>query len=156
MRATIEQAFAELGLTDADRETVSSMLPQLPEALVEVTDRFYRILADLPVGRRLAGFDVETLKAQQIAHWTRLFTATIDDEDVRRVVRIGLAHRRLDILPDAYMRAYGWFAGELVAALMRRSGKSATEFAPVAALVVKLACFDMSIALRVYDASFID
>lgn len=156
MNATIEEAFAELGITDSEERTILATLPQLPEALVEVADRFYRVLADLPVGRCLAGFDIEALKAQQVAHWTRLFTTTLDEEDMRRVVRMGLAHRRLDILPDAYTRAYGWFAGELVAELMRRSERSAAEFAPVAALVVKLACLDMSIALRVYDANFID
>lgn len=156
MLATIEEAFIELGIAEADRRKVVEETPHLREALTMVTKRFHDDLARSSSRRHLAGIDSGCLEARQVDHWTRLFVEGIGEDYVHRVTRIGLAHRERRILPDAHVRAYGRFAGELVGELMRRSTRSAHEFAEIAAAVVKLVHFDMAMALRAYEAALLD
>lgn len=156
MDSAIRQTLSEIGIAETDRDEITAIAPEFPNVLATVMERFYENLLRSSAAGHLVGIDIARLKKRQIDHWTRLFTEEIGEDYERRVMRIGIAHRDRQIRPDVYIRAYGSLSGELVDELMRRSNLPASELAGAVSAVMKLVHFDMTMALRAYEAALID
>lgn len=158
MRMAIAEAQADLAITEVDTKRVGRDLPLLSEVLEGVMVDFYDHLRGTSAAVHLADAEISTLREAQRRHWLALFGDGIDEDYVRRIARVGLAHRLRDIGPETYMKAYGWLAARLVAEIVRlgpaRNTASRTD--ELVSSVLKLVFLDMTMAVRAYDVALLD
>lgn len=155
MNSEVVAAAAELGIADTVPETIREALPLLTKIVPPLVTRFYEHL--LATNERLFERAVLTRLLPAVSdHLLRLFAEGIDDAYVRRVMRIGLAHRERHISPDVHLRGYGWFTSRLVSELMLRSPAGREELAALVDDVLRLMFFDMTMVARAYDAALLD
>lgn len=156
MKTKVAEIGQSIGLTDADVACVRAHSEMLVALLDDQIDDFYDHLLEGPMARHLAGIDVERLRRVQKAHWHGLFAEGIDDDYVRRVTRIGIAHREHRIHPQFYLRGYGRIAARLAAEIAGDAIADAAERSALVAAVLRLLTLDMSTALLGWDAALID
>ncbi len=90
---------------NAQAELASLLLPQLDR----VAEEFHaHILSDPASAKILAGADAAGLKRAVCGHWRFLFSQPSGDELKIRARRIGEAHVRAALQPDAYILSYAF------------------------------------------------
>ena len=86
------------------------------------------------------------LAAAQKGHWAHLLRGEVDEELRRRCKRIGAAHVRAGLGPEAYVASYAWLTEAFLGEMLGRDGKT---FAQVTALL-RAVFIDMSLALSAF------
>lgn len=145
-----------IGIHAEDIALVRRYRSDLSQILPGILDSFYDHWHAIGHGDRLAGTDVRSLKARQLAHWDRLFDGIFDQvyEDYGR--RIGAAHRSHGISQDLYMQAYGWLTGRLFEAIEASPAVPPAERMALARAVTRFIFFDMTVAMTTYHVVYID
>jgi methyl-accepting chemotaxis protein len=124
--------------------------PQLPAIL----DGLYRHFAATPsLAPLVAAAGIDRLKAAQSDHWRVLATGRFDEAYMRRVHRIGLAHRRIGLEPRWYLGAYTYVLERVLALLAGNGGggrRREAERRRLMNAVIRAVTLDMDLAVSAY------
>ncbi|MDK9696874.1 MAG: methyl-accepting chemotaxis protein [Siculibacillus sp.] len=133
-------------------EAQSAALPDVADVvdrnMDEILKRFYEsVSTDPELGKILAGSSGwRHLADAQKLHWRRLLSGRIDDDLRERGKRIGAAHVRVGLGPEAYIASYEWLTEAFLEKLL---AKRPELVAPVTALVRAIFA-DMAFALSAF------
>ncbi|MBU6266247.1 MAG: globin-coupled sensor protein [Sphingomonadales bacterium] len=143
------------GIGQADYRRFPALRDALRRLAPAALERFYDKVRATP--ETAAFFPTEHVlqhaKGKQIQHWDRLFAGPVDDAAAARSETIGNVHARIGLSPGWYIGAYATVLEDLIVG-MGRSGLGRLlgfgQRAAQAATLVKLALFDMDVALSAY------
>jgi len=79
-----------------------------------------------------------------------LFSGRFDDEYIRRVHRVGLAHAQIGLEPSWYIGGYAFVLVRVVNLLLQQSKRKPSELSALASAAIKSIFLDMDIAILVY------
>lgn len=120
------------------------------ESLPEIISDFYQHMLSFDQTRKFFHeFDVSHLKAKQLQHWQRLFSAQFDEEYVRGAVRIGLIHHKINLPLYLYLAGYNRVLCDLSATAIK-SKLGALESSQLVTSIIKVVSLDMDIAISCY------
>jgi methyl-accepting chemotaxis protein len=146
---------SESGISDRMRGFDPAQQAALPRVAAEVDThidailtRFYETVATDPaLSVILAGSPgaAHLAKAQK-GHWKNLLSGRIDDDLRARGKRIGAAHVRVGLGPEAYIASYEWLTEAFLEVLLARRPELV---APVTALI-RAVFVDMAFALSAF------
>ncbi|WP_374530978.1 methyl-accepting chemotaxis protein [Novosphingobium sp.] len=146
-------SFFGIGPTDLQR------LPRIARALrlfaPAALTRLYDKISITPEVARLfqSRTVMEHAKAKQIEHWTCLFSQEPDEAYRDKAEQIGLVHARIGLEPKWYIGGYATVLEDVLAKMINRSPLGLLDggrTGRAAGSLVKLALFDMSVALTAY------
>lgn len=126
--------------------------PKLPQIL----DGFYRHVGAEPQLAQLVGNSIPRLKAAQGAHWARLFGGRFDNDYMRGVRTIGLAHNRIGLEPRWYIGGYSFVLGQLIGVAVEHYRWRPTRLAGILAAVTGAVMLDMDLAISVYQDALLE
>lgn len=140
-----------LGLEDADRERLHAHLAAAEAEWPSFLERLYARLRAYPATEALLRRPgtVERLTRAQGRYLRLLFSAPLDGEHARDLVRIGLVHHRLGLVPQWYVATYAHFICDHLQAFAR-DGRD-NDPALTAALV-RSVFYDIGLVLDAYGA----
>lgn len=150
---TRRKQFLELSL--ADIEALQRVHVMLREDRFDFADIFYQHLLQF---RELHAFlsDAESLarlKRTQAAYFDSLTAGVYDDDYVRNRLRIGAVHQRIGLEPQWYIGAYRKYLSALMPILWRVLGPDPAAFYACYDALLKVVCFDMTLALETYASA---
>lgn len=140
--------FERLGYVQKPAPHILKLLQEtLRDQLPDILDVFYADLEKIPSLSPFVEGKIQKLKDAQIAHWSKVMSFTFDQEYLRRVKNVGIAHDRHNIPPDIYVASYGRFCTSFQSVITE---KGLTESDRSEALVaLTKACFlDLALCLR--------
>ena len=148
----IEERLAVLEFTDRDVAVLTQVHAHLMKERHFLADSFYRHLQQFPALRRLLEppGTLARLRKAQAAYFSELTEGDYGLAYVDRRLRIGVAHQRIGLEPQWYMGAYRKYLSELLPILHELSSAGIVEFVPAYDALMKVVCFDMSLALDTY------
>ncbi|MRW89734.1 EAL domain-containing protein [Duganella sp. FT80W] len=142
--------FLEISAEDVAllRQIHATLLPRLPPVIAA----FYRHLQSVPALRPLLADPVvlDRLHQLQGAYFHSLTAGEYDADYVRHRLRVGLAHQRIGLAPEWYIGAYRKYLGDLAPVLAELLHDRPQLFLPTYGALMKIACFDMGLALDTY------
>ncbi|MES2296955.1 MAG: EAL domain-containing protein [Pseudomonadota bacterium] len=146
----LRKAFLEIGAADA--ALLAKIHPYLLEQRAALADAFYAHLLRFPEMRSLLNdaATVERLKRAQARYFAELSAGDYGADYVRKRLRIGQVHQRIGLAPHWYMGAFRKYLSELMPMLWQALAPDAQAFMGTYDAMVKLVCFDMSLALDAY------
>ena len=134
---------------EADQSAALPDVRSTVEARIDpIMAEFYRaVAADAHLGKILGGSKGwQHLAGAQKEHWRHLLAGKVDDALRERGKRIGAAHVRVGLGPNAYISSYSWLTEAFVAEILASQPKL---IAPVTALL-RAVFMDMSLALSAF------
>lgn len=143
------------GIADRMRTFDPPQIAALPDVrgvvdrnIDEILKRFYEsAIADPSLGAILSGSSGwRNLAEAQKGHWRSLLSGKIDDDLRQRGKRIGAAHVRVGLGPEAYIASYEWLTEAFLEKLL---AKRPELVAPVTALI-RAVFVDMAFALSAF------
>ncbi|MFI4939367.1 MAG: EAL domain-containing protein [Burkholderiales bacterium] len=149
----LRHAFLEIG--DADIALLKEMHARLEQKKDILADAFYEHLLQFPFLRALltdAG-TIGRLKQTQAAYFSDITAGEYGLEYVRNRLRVGVVHQRIGLEPQWYIGAYRKYLSELTAFLQHFLKDDPDKFLPTYDAVLKIICFDMSLAMDTYIQS---
>jgi diguanylate cyclase (GGDEF)-like protein/PAS domain S-box-containing protein len=150
---TLRHAFLEIG--DADIALLKEIHARLQQKKDILADSFYEHLLQFPFLRALLT-DADTigrLKQTQAAYFNDITGGEYGLEYVRNRLRVGVVHQRIGLEPQWYIGAYRKYLSELAAFLQHFLKDDPDKFLPTYDAVLKIVCFDMSLAMDTYIQS---
>jgi diguanylate cyclase (GGDEF)-like protein/PAS domain S-box-containing protein len=150
--AEIQQRLLFLEVTAEDLRLLREIHPLLQPRLPDVIAGFYRHLQTMPVLRILLKDPVvlDRLYQLQAAYFQSLTAGDYGADYVRHRLRVGLAHQRIGLAPEWYIGAYRKYLGDLGPLLEELLHDRPAEFLPTYNALMKVASFDMGLALDTY------
>jgi methyl-accepting chemotaxis protein len=136
------------GFDPAQLAVLPQVARQVDDRMDDVMKRFYdAVEADPALSAILAGSPGRAaLAGAQKAHWKLLLSGRVDDELRARGKRIGAAHVRVGLGPEAYIASYEWLIEAFLEVVLE---KRPELVAPVTTLV-RAVFLDMSLALSAF------
>ena len=150
---TLRHAFLEI--TEADILLLREIHPRLAEKQPLFIDAFYDHLLKFPPLQGLLK-DAETmarLKRAQAAYFSSLTAGEYGADYVSNRLRVGVAHQRVGLEPQWYIGAYRKYLSKLVPILRQLLEHEPEKFLPTYHALLKIVCFDMSLAMDTYIQS---
>jgi len=144
------QAFLEIGETDCQLlHEVHAKLAKRQHAFVST---FYDHLSQFPPLREFLDSPevLARLKQTQAAYFERLTNGEYGDDYVRNRLRVGVMHQRIGLEPQWYIGAYRKYLSGLMSVLRDLFQDEPDKFFPTYDALLKIVCFDMSLALDTY------
>ncbi len=149
-----------MGVDDAQRGTLASLLPTVKPLLSGALDRFYTTARATPHIKAFFADERQMMNAKKMQeeHWLRIAGGQFDDEFHTSVRRIGSVHARIGLAPRWYVGAYGLVLEELMRGIGRRSTpwrrflglfREASDTDACIA-IVKAALIDMEMSISMY------
>lgn len=93
---------------------------------------------------------IQNLKRTQSRYFAELFEGTYDDAYYQNRVRVGRTHERIGLGPVWYIGAYALYMCELMPIIFEHYKKQPERGVETFQSLIKLICFDMSIAIDTY------
>jgi methyl-accepting chemotaxis protein len=124
MSTDIADDLAYARLDETTRATLRGLLPLLERHGAEVLDVLYGHIAEWPdlKGMFVSAEHQQQARKRQSEHWHRLFSAGYDEDYVRSVQRVALAHARVGLPPRYYIGTYLVALEEMHALVLRAFG----------------------------------
>jgi len=141
-----------LEFTDADAARLSNIHPHLSSLRPQFVDDFYRHLTSFEETRRFLPDDaaVERLKKAQSDYFDSLTAGIYDTRYVHDRLKIGAVHQAIGLSPQWYLGAYVKYLSGLLPEIRNFLPDQPDEFLAVWQSLIKVAMFDMSLALDAY------
>ncbi|MEB2398569.1 EAL domain-containing protein [Parapusillimonas granuli] len=141
-----------LELTDDDARRLRLVNERLRGHYHRLADAFYDHLTSFDQLRKLLGADEQLarLKHVQSAYFHSLMAGDYGADYVRDRLRVGLVHQRIGIEPKWYLGAYRKYVAEMQRLLWELLGDDPDEFLATCNALIKVVCFDISLALDTY------
>jgi len=145
-------SFYDLGVADWSRlpRIAAAIEKHAPAALAG----FYDQIAAQPETSRHFGSRtaMDLAKSKQLDHWRRLFSGEPGADYLDRAATVGLVHARIGLEPKWYVGGYATILSEVIIRIIEAAppvlGRRRT--AQTVATLVKLALYDMTVALGSY------
>jgi methyl-accepting chemotaxis protein len=147
-----------LGLDDASRSLLSSLQPLVTQSIGAALDTFYQRVRSTPETMRFFSNEshITGAKNLQARHWEIITSGRLDENYVKGVTAIGMAHARIGLEPRWYIAGYALVLEQLIHATMEKHWPSmfgkgkAKNLASEISIIVKAALLDMDYAISVY------
>src|SRR5450830_276492 len=149
----LRQAF--LGITETDVALLREIHTRLAEKQSLFVDAFYDHLLQFPPLQELLkdALMVARLKQTQTAYFDSLTGGEYGADYVSNRLRVGIAHQRIGLEPQWYIGAYRKYLSELLPVLRDLLKEVPEKFLPTYDALLKIVCFDMSLAMDTYIRS---
>ncbi len=144
------KAYLDFGERDIARlKALHELLGGEREAIV---NEFYVHLLAFEPTRALLGDEanVMRLKHTQGAYFDRMTAGDYGPEYVRDRIRVGAVHQRIALETQWYIGAYGKYLNLMLARLWEAHGGNDRFLLEAAQALLKIACFDMTLAIETY------
>lgn len=148
----IRQRQEFLQITDVDLILLREIHDRLAEKQAFFIEAFYDHLLQFPPLRGMLQ-NAETLarlKQSQARYFGSLTCGEYGEDYVRDRLRVGVAHQRIGLEPQWYIGAYRKYLAELVPVLRQLLEDEPEKFLPTYEALLKIVCFDMTLALDTY------
>jgi len=145
---------ARLAFMQITPETTTALAvfwPHVRSAMPDILDRFYRHVGTQPELARLLGNQTQRLKALQLAHFERLFTAEFNAGYFASAQAAGLAHARIGLDPRWFFGGYNLVLVELSDLAGRVHRFAPRRARQVTQAVVTAVLLDMEFAISIYQ-----
>ncbi|MFH1803973.1 MAG: globin-coupled sensor protein [Pseudomonadota bacterium] len=151
MTDELQRRLTFVDFDDQKRDHLRRTWPYIAKNLPQILDAFYiKVMARDDLARIIGSKDkVGSLKKAQSDHWEKLFSAKFDDSYFGDVRRIGRAHERIGLTPEAYVSGYNFILGKLVIMLhdaLKRERHAADMIAAASTAIL----MDMELAITIY------
>lgn len=145
----------KLDFLQIDKETCERVLSFsliLENNISEILDQFYDHVVKWPELKEKIGDQnrIPQLKEAQRLHWQSLFSGRFDEEYIKRVYRVGLAHAQIGLEPSWYIGGYAFVLVRVVNLLLQQSKRKPGELSALASAAIKSIFLDLDIAILVY------
>jgi len=109
--------FLKIGA--GELEEISKMRPNLLKKYMPILDSTYAHLQKFPETNKFLPDEatIRHLKGAQMQYFENLLSGNYDQNYVNSVVRVGLAHVRIDLQPEWYLGTYAGFLNGVVSVL---------------------------------------
>lgn len=120
-----------------------------------VVDRFYEHMLANEETRRVFQTErhIENLKATQSRYFAELFEGRYDARYLEDRIRVGKTHERIGLEPTWYIGAYSLYMSTLLPIVLEAYRDDEERAVETFSSLIKLICFDMSIAIDTYIAA---
>ncbi|CAM3531660.1 MULTISPECIES: globin-coupled sensor protein [Thalassospira] len=110
-----------IGLDEPKIKQLKRAWPVIEKNLPGMLDQFYHKVMNNAALAKIVGdpSNIDRLKNAQAKHWAKLFDGAFDQSFYDDVRRIGKAHERIGLTPEAYVSAYNFMLGEITAVLCK-------------------------------------
>ncbi|WP_176706682.1 globin-coupled sensor protein [Paenibacillus hemerocallicola] len=141
-----------IDLTEDDLRIIRGIQPFILERIDEVVDAFYKTVIDVEGLRSIIEkhSTVERLRETLRHHLTEMFSGRLDDEFVRKRLKIAEVHQRIGLEPKWYMGAFQNLQNTFLSVIQPyvRNGE---ESLLVGKAVTKLLNFEQQLVLEAYE-----
>lgn len=146
------EALRWFDIGETDRRHAQALTETSDDVAERIIDDFYRHLLGFPAAARHFGdpAQLERVKRAQIHYFRDLVTARLDDEYVQNRRRIGQIHERSGVTPTLYVGAYAYYLHSLGHLVLERMQDDPGRAMALVLSLVKIAHFDMALALETY------
>ncbi|WP_339781996.1 globin-coupled sensor protein [uncultured Thalassospira sp.] len=151
MSAELDRRLAFVDLNETRRSHLREIWPVIDKNLPTMLDSFYKKIMARPDLAAIIGNTsrVEGLKRAQSNHWKTLFNGHFDDHYFEEVRRIGLAHERIGLTPEAYVSGYNFILG-LIISLLHQTFRKRRDVGDLIAAASTAVIIDMEMAITIY------
>lgn len=151
MSAELERRIAFVDMNEEKRNHLRKAWPVVEKNLPEILDDFYDKVMSRADLAAIIGDEqnIPGLKEAQSKHWATLFSGKFDQQYLEEVKRIGRAHERIGLTPEAYVSGYNYILGEIIVILHRDLRRERNIGAIVAAVSTAI-IMDMELAITIY------
>jgi len=159
-RMATTKKFLEIDESTCDR--VRALKPTAEKHINHILDDIYTHLQRFPeTGKFLPNeATIDRLKGAQRVYFTKLMSGNYDSEYLENVVRVGLAHVRIDLKPEWYLGTYSKYLCAVVASLFdeskgdsffsRLKADSKGELREAIQALIKVFFLDMTLTIKSY------
>ena len=151
-RSTLSGATDWFDISTKDREQVLE-LSSISEAVgEEIIEAFYEhVLGNEDAARHFKNDDhIARVKRGQMRYFRELIEADLNEEYVQDRRRIGQIHERTGVTPTLYIGAYAFYLNKLGHLILERMDEDPAKAFTLMLSLMKLAHFDMALALETY------
>jgi truncated hemoglobin YjbI len=147
----LRHRIALLAIDQKTVDTLHRIAPFIESCLDGIIEDFYAHMQKFPEGRKLFSDQarVSGLKHHQKKHWTRLFSAHLDDDYLRDSIHIGKAHYQGRVAPHLYIAGYNFFEAALLKRVASRY-QNDPQLPLMMEAIARVVGLDMDLALSVY------
>ena len=148
----LQQMLKWFDITDDDRKLLAG-LRDMTEVLADsVIDAFYDHIMDHPKSAAHFADDatLKRVKAAQKRYFNQLASGEIDPGYVMERRRIGQVHEHVGITPSLYMGGYSFYLNKVGMEAMHRLRDDPANTMRMLLALMKVAQFDMALALETY------
>lgn len=151
----IRQRLDFLELDAAEMAYLKAIHPQLIAHQHEFIDEFYAHLMRFAPLREMAGDEegIARLKHTQGRYFSSLSCGEYDSDYVHHRLRVGIVHQQIGLEPPWYIGAYRKYLSGLIPLVVRLTENDPAALVPTWDALLKVVCFDMSLALDTYIQS---
>jgi hypothetical protein len=141
-----------IGLAKLDGESLRIFKPILEANIDSILDKFYSHLATYPeIISKFQGVEgMRRIRQLQSAHWLKMFDGTFDQDYVRGVQEIGIAHERIGLAPHWYIGGYAIALSDLLKLVSNHYADDAEQAGHMSSAIVKAVMLDMDYLISIY------
>ncbi len=141
-----------LDFDERDAQLLRELGERVDDEHLTFLDRFYEKLAEFSELRELLGEeeDIARLKAAQTRYFNELLGGQYGEDYAQERLRVGITHQRIGLEPDWYLGGYRDYLDQLFSVIHRVYGHDRSKAQAVFAAVLKIAFFDISLAIDTY------
>lgn len=150
--AEIEQRKNYLEFTAHDAELLTELHARHEDHVTDIADVFYDHLLKFPPLRQMLSdpATLAQLKKSQSHYFDTLTSGNYDGQYVAERLRIGVVHQRIGLDPKWYIGGYRKYISLLLPIIHELYGETPKAMLEAYDALIKVVCFDMSLALETY------
>ncbi|AUG53193.1 globin-coupled sensor protein [Thalassospira marina] len=151
MSAELDRRIAFVEFNDKKRSYLRELWPVIEKNLPEMLDSFYKkVMARADLAAIIGDINrVEGLKRAQTSHWKTLFKGDFDGHYYEEVRRIGRAHEKIGLTPEAYVSGYNYILG-MMTSILHDTFRKRREVGEMIAAASTAIIIDMEMAITIY------
>ncbi|OKH86915.1 globin-coupled sensor protein [Thalassospira sp. TSL5-1] len=151
MSAELDRRIAFVEFNDKKRSFLRELWPVIEKNLPSMLDDFYKKVMSRADLAKIIGDPsrIEGLKRAQTNHWRTLFKGDFDDHYYEEVRRIGMAHEKIGLTPEAYVSGYNYILG-MMTSLLYQTFRKRREVGEMLAAASSAVIVDMELAITIY------
>lgn len=141
-----------IDLTEEDLRLIERIRPIILERIDEVVDHFYQSVIEIAELRSIIErhSTVERLRETLRRHLAEMLSGKLDDEFVRKRLRIAEVHQRIGLEPKWYIGAFQNLQSAFLTAVQPHVHDSA-ESLQISKAITKLLSFEQQLVLEAYE-----
>ncbi len=153
---TMERRLRFAQITEAAKSDIRFAWKVIEPEVPALLSAFYNHLRTEPEMASMIGDRQPSLESAQTKHWTRLFSASFDQEYVQSVDRIGRAHARIGLEPSWYIAGYQFVMSGLSERVVAKSYLQPKRLRRVLRAMNQAIMMDLDLAISTYGDILIE
>ncbi|OXS58836.1 hypothetical protein B1A99_12780 [Cohnella sp. CIP 111063] len=157
----VERQLAEqlsmIGFTEEDRRVLEIVKPIMIGHIDAIVEAFYSSITQVPALQKIIADNstIDRLRTTLKQHLLEMFDGRIDDEYVRKRLRIAEVHQRIGLEPKWYIASFQNLQGAVLD-LLHRVLPDRTQALICCKAVTKLLNFEQQLVIEAYDRKNIE